>query len=493
MILIDINTQSPTPLYRQIITQISLLIDTGGLRSGDRLPPTRHLAQQLGVHRSTVVRAYDELWALGYLDSRQGAYSTVRQKVQVTQVPHKQTALDFNWNAALSRQAVTAIDQIRPSCKKEYKADGLDFESFELDARMIPLDKLRKSINHALCDEGTALLQYGPSAGYRPLRELIARRLAVHAIHAEADEILITHGAQHGLDIILRMLTNPGDKIVVEDPTYGLFLPLAAAHDVEAIGVPMLQSGLDLDSLETLLNRTRIRLIYTMPNFHNPTGITTDQAHREQLLKLCEMHSVILIEDAFDEEMKYFGRVPLPIKSMDRRGLVIYLGTFSKVLSPGMRLGWIAAPKSCIAPMTQFRRALDLSSPLPLQAALTRLLRRDDYEKHIQRLHRAFRHRMLTAIKILKEQLPAEVQWQPPSGGYLLWLTLKDLHRSEKDVLATLEHHHIHVSPGSRFTVADTPWVSMRLSISQRNEAEIESGLTALCHQLQLMYAGARQ
>jgi len=492
MILIDINTSSNQPYYLQIITQIGALIDNGGLRTGDRLPPTRQLAQQLGVHRSTVVRAYDELWALGYLHSRQGAYSTVRQKVKITQVPHHRQPGDFQWQRALSEPAVKAISQVWPSSSGNAKTEAFDFESFELDPRMIPLETIRKSINHALCDEGTALLQYGPSAGYGPLRELIARRLAVHAIHVEADEILITHGAQHGLDIVLRMLTSPGDAIVVEDPTYGLFLPLATAHGVRTLGVPMQETGLDLDKLELLLHQHDVKLIYTMPNFHNPTGITTDQAHRERLLQLCETHNVIIIEDAFDEEMKYFGRVPLPIKSMDKKGLVLYLGTFSKVLSPGMRLGWIAAPKPCIEPMTQFRRALDLSSPLPLQAALTRLLRRDDFEKHIKRLHRAFRHRMQTAIRVLKTELPEAVLWHPPSGGYLLWLTLSGLNLPEAKVINTLANGGVRVSPGSRFTINPTPWVSLRLSISQRDETEIEQGLTTLCHLLQTLYQEAQ-
>jgi len=389
---------------------------------------------------------------------------------------------------AQSPTAARAIEKVWPESACGSPKEGLDFESFDLDTRMIPVEVIRKSLNHALCDEGAELLRYGPSGGYRPLRELIARRLGVHAIHVAFDEILITHGSQHGMDLVLRLLTQPGQTIAIEDPTYGMFMTLAETHQLQVRGIPMLEGGMDLDKLSHLLETEPIKLIYTMPNFHNPTGITTNQAHRERLLNLCKEHQVVIVEDAFDEEMKYFGRVPLPIKSMDQNGLVIYIGTFSKVLSPGMRLGWIAAPKPCIDMMTQLRRALDLSSPLPLQAAITRILRRDDFEKHIQRLHRAFRHRMQAAIKTLKAELPVEVEWSAPSGGYLLWLILKGLHIEECQVIAELAKSGILVSPGVRFHVQPSQWPCLRLSISLRDEHEIEEGLTTLGQVLSRLY-----
>ncbi|MCK5147388.1 PLP-dependent aminotransferase family protein [bacterium] len=488
MILIDINPKNKNPLYQQIIRQLAALIDSNSLRPGDRLPATRQLARQLGVHRSTVVRAYDELLALGYIHSQQGGYSTVRQKQKLATSSKQHSKTYFRWEEALSQSAKQTIDKIWTPGSINKNKHQLDFESFDLDQRMIPVETIRKSINHALCDEGADLLKYGPSAGYYPLRKLIARRLAVHAIKVLPEEILITHGAQHGMDLVLRLLTNTGDAITIEDPTYGLFLPLTAAHRLKVHGIPMLSTGMDLDVFEKLIHDQHIKLIYTMPNFHNPTGITTDQHHRERLLELCVKHNIVIIEDAFDEEMKYFGRVPLPIKSMDRQGNVIYLGTFSKVLSPGMRMGWIAAPTPCIDAMTYFRRALDLSSPLPLQAAITRILRRDDFEKHIQRLHRAFRQRMLAAIKTLRQNLPAQVQWTPPSGGYLIWLTLVDIPLTEHRIIAALNREGILVSPGSRFSVNSNPWPCFRISISQRDKDEIINGLKLLCNVLKQLY-----
>lgn len=479
MILLDINPRASKPIYRQIIDQLTALIDGDGLGPGDRLPPTRQLAQQLGVHRSTVVRAYDELWALGYLESRQGGYSTVRRRQKTVQSP-KPRHNGFEWKTVIPPEIHAALAAVRLKGEPSGKPGLIDLESFDLDPRLIPAETLRKSLNQALYRDGAALLHYGPSAGYRPLRELIARRLAVHAIHVTPDEILITHGAQHGLDLILRLLTRPGDTVAVEDPTYSLLLPLITTHGLTPAAIPMRDNGMDLDHLEALLQTQPPKLIYTMPNFHNPTGITTDQPHRERLLTLCERHDVVLVEDAFDEEMKYFGRVPLPIKSMDRRGLVIYLGTFSKVLSPGLRLGWIAAPVPCVQALTGLRRALDLSSPLPLQAAITEMLRRNDFDRHIQRLHRAFRHRMQTAVKALGDNLPSQVRWQAPSGGYLLWLTLEGLHLPEPQIIARLLQGGVRVSPGSAFHVDPSPWPCLRLSISLCSEKEIGLGLERL-------------
>jgi len=195
-------------------------------------------------------------------------------------------------------------------------------------------------MNRVIKKQGAALLGCGDRAGYLPLREHIAERLENHGISATSDEILITNGSQQAIDLVFRMIASPGKVVAIESPSYGPMLPLLNFYGLKPLEIPMRPEGMDLSILARAIREERPALIYTMPNFHNPTGVSTGQAHREQLLSLCETHRIPLLEDGYDEEMKYFGRVVLPIKSMDKHRLVIYCGTFSKILFPGVRIGW---------------------------------------------------------------------------------------------------------------------------------------------------------
>jgi DNA-binding transcriptional MocR family regulator len=222
-------------------------------------------------------------------------------------------------------------------------------------------------------------------------------------------------------------------------------------------------------------------LLYTMPNFHNPTGITTSQAHREALLALCERHSLPLVEDGFEEEMKYFGKVALPIKSMDSGKVVIYLGTFSKILFPGLRIGFIMADAACIERLTAVKRFTDLSASNLAQIVLNDFCRRGCYERHIRRMHRAFRKRMKVALAAARDFLPAaRVQWTEPSGGYLIWVTVAGRPADEQRLDEVCRRHGVVVSPGRYYYAGSAPQLQFRISISMLDEEQIREGFSRL-------------
>jgi DNA-binding transcriptional MocR family regulator len=185
---------------------------------------------------------------------------------------------------------------------------------------------------------------------------------------------------------------------------------------------------MDLDVLAARIAEHPPAIVYTMPNFQNPTGICTSQAHRERLLALCEARRIPILEDGFEEEMKYFGRVVLPIKSMDRRQLVIYCGTFSKVLFPGARIGWVAAARPCVERLAALRRFAEIAPSMILQAAMHDFCERGYYDRHVSRMHRLFRRRMQVALRSLRQHVkPTWAEWDEPKGGYLIWLRLRSL------------------------------------------------------------------
>ena len=482
MLLLELDRDSPTPAYIQIRDLIVALVDDGTLRSGDRLPPTRELAASVGVHRSTVIRAYDEIRALGCLESRPGSYSTVRRRVRPPATGGSSITEEqlVEWNAIGSDLIDDMDGPDRPRSASRGDDNAIDFERLSADPSLAPTDDLRRCLKHVLANLGSDSLDYADPSGWRPLRETISRRLRSHGVAVSAAEILITSGAQQALDIVLRLLTRPGDRALVEAPTYGMLHPLLRLHGVAPVEIPIRENGLDLDALEDFLNVSSAKLVYTMPNFHNPTGITTGQAHRERLLTLCEQHRIPLVEDGFEEEMKYFGRAVLPIKSMDRHGLVLYVGSFSKVVFPGLRIGWVAATREATDRLTAIQHASSLAANTLAQAAAERFCRRGEFEAYLRRIHRVYRRRMQTMLDALERHMPSTVRWTRPVGGYTLWLTLSDPVDTEATICREVGRAGVRVAPGRWFFAKPPENAHLRLSIACVDETRIEEGCRRL-------------
>ncbi|NTV75879.1 MAG: PLP-dependent aminotransferase family protein, partial [Holophaga sp.] len=292
--------------------------------------------------------------------------------------------------------------------------------------------------------------------------------------------ILLTIGSQQAIDLLLRLVAAPGRSVAVESPTYNFMVPLLRLNRLKAVEIPLGPDGMDLEALERALRREHPALVYTMPSFQNPTGVCTSQAHREALLALCERHGTPILEDGFEEEMKYFGRAMLPLKSMDRAGLVLYAGTFSKVLAPGLRLGWLAGSATCLGALAGLRRSTDLGPSPILQAALEDFLLKGHFDQHLARLHRTFRRRMETALAALRRELdPALATWTAPTGGYLIWLALHGAPPAGLE--ASLHAHGVDARSGSSyFNDPESGKPFLRLSISGLDEAEITEGIARL-------------
>jgi DNA-binding transcriptional MocR family regulator len=264
----------------------------------------------------------------------------------------------------------------------------------------------------------------------------------------------------------------------MEAPSYRLAIKACQQQGIPIAPIPMHEEGMNLEVLKKQLCSKTIAFVYTMPNFHNPTGITTNQAHREQLLSLCESHRVPLIEDGFEEELKYSGPAVLPIKAMDHKGVVIYLGTFSKVIFPGLRVGFIAAHPDCIHRLTAISHVCWLSGNTLTQAAVARFCESGAYEEHIRRVHRTYRPRMRTLLKGLGECLPEKrIQFTKPQGGYTLLLTASPKRKiTEAEAMKRLLAKGVLLSPGSEHFSTPPKNLCFRLSISNLTVDKIEEG-----------------
>jgi DNA-binding transcriptional MocR family regulator len=481
--LLKIDRSNPKPLYLQIIDEIKSSIDEGRVLTDQPLPSTRSLAKKLGVNRSTVVQAYEELNALGYIRCNQGSYSRVQHRLpEAEYTPGRKSLID--WEKASNdsaRKLYKTFLRYSPELPLQtlLAIDAINISQLDIDHRVYPLDEFRKCVNRVLLDYGSESLQYGAYKGYRPLREYIARHLRLHEISTSGEEILITNGAQQGIDLLTRLLAGPSKKVVIETPTYANIIPLMQFSGAQIIGIPMNDDGMDLEYLDRVLSRENVSFVYTIPNSQNPTGITTNHQHREKLLNICQSRKAPLVEDGFEEDMKYYGKVPLPIKSIDEKNIVIYLGTLSKALFPGLRIGWVTADRECIDRLTAIKRFSDLSSGTLVQIVLFEFMKRGYYDLQLKRMHRIFRRRMKLALDTMEDCFPEEVSWTRPTGGYTIWVKIKGKLK-ENQLHNYLSDYGVVVSPGIYYFPEEKSSEYFRISIAKLNEEEIQEGLTRL-------------
>lgn len=478
MLIIQINKKDKQPIFRQIFEKIKGLVENGTLQPGDKLPSSRMLAQYLEVNRTTVYRAYEELWSFGYIESKSGSYSTIRKRAQLANTKDETGGKKFNWAEKVAPVAEQTL--LEPNRKVDAKeGEGLvNFLPLSPDPKLMPVEEFKKHFNQAISKNGKTLLGYNDTLGYIPLREFICKRLGHHGIKTSLNNIMITDGTHNSIELFLRFLLKPGDKIVVESPTYSVAIPLFNLFGADVIEVPIHQEGVDLNQLEKTFTENEVSFLFTMANFQNPTGITSSQKHREQLLELCKKYDVPILEDGFEEEMKYFGKAVLPIKSMDDTGQVVYLGTFSKTLFPGLRLGWIVAAEQLIQSLVKLKQICSISGNFLSQAAIYEYCQSGSYELHVKRLHRIYRKRMALALKAAEKHLPKKLCWfSKPIGGYSFWVSLKEPLIEEDALIDLLKKNGAAVAPGKLFFVKPQEKSSFRVSISHVNEAEIETGV----------------
>lgn len=481
MLLFNINTNDDCPVYQQINNQVILMVKKGILPDGYKLPSSRALANALGINRSTVCKSYQDLWALGYIDSRPGSYSVIRARKEIAHHASLSENDKINWDNMLSENALRMFTgYISPALidTRVLSHDIIDFSKLDVDTRLIPVDEIRKHLQKMVIPKNHKMFGYEDPKGNMFLREGIANRLSLHGIDAHIDEILVTHGSNQAIDLIFRTYLNEGDTIAVEAPTYQLVPYMLRYYKARVVEIPMLKTGLDLQSLEDAAKTNKIKFLYTIPNLQNPSGISTSQEHREKVLGICEKYGILIIEDGYEEEMKYFGKVHLPIKSMDKHKQVFYISSLSKVFSPGLRLGWVVAHPECISHLCALKRLNDVTSNTFFQSLVAQLLKENFIDVFIKKANRITKRKMLTAVRVLNELEPKGiVSFQMPLGGYLIWLNIHTSLKPCEPWDIYFLKFNVAVSNGDKFFWKKPNDNFIRISISRLSEDEIEEGI----------------
>lgn len=477
--LIPIERGGPAPVTKQIVQHLRRAIEAGRLRSGTKLEPIRVLARELRVNRETVAAAYHELEALGLTESAVGRGTFVLPRAGIEGSAATEGAAARPFEPIFSRQsaAATALGVSRI----DYGAPpgAVRFERLVPDADLVPHNDFRKALNRALTRRGAAVYDYGDPRGDEQLRSVLAQRFARSGIECDAEDVIITAGSTQGFSIAARLFCDPGDAVAVESPTYPWACAALASLGLRAAPIPLADDGLDLSRLEATLARGEVRLIYTMPTFHNPCGLSTTVAHRRQLLEIAGRYGVPVLEDDYEKDLRVRGRGVPPLRALDRQGLVVYLGTFSKALFPAARVGWLVAPRRIAAAAAGVKRMMDITTSPLLQAGLAQFLCEGSYDRHLRRVVREVGTRLAAAERALNEHLPCGSRFMPPEGGYLFWITLPEAIDTYA-LLPAAKQAGVVYAPGQIFMPGEQRSSSLRLSVACTRAHEIERGVSIL-------------
>jgi DNA-binding transcriptional MocR family regulator len=421
------NREGEAPLYRQLADHLLALIDAGRLRPGERLLPSRELAASLGLSRNTVSRALDALSAAGLLDAHVGRGTFVklhaaRLREVARGTPPAPAGRPFAWQALLS----TRVRGLRPPPGIQPGAEEgplrFDFRAGRVDPTALPLAELQGAWQRALGRLREVANEVDP-AGHAPLRAAVARAVGARGIACGPEDVLITAGAQQALDLLARALVDPGDAVAFEQPGW-----LGAALAFRASGADLLPVGVDgeglrVDELARIVRSRRPKLVYATPAVQLPTGVALSDARREALLALCDREQIPILEDDFDAELRLVGPGRPALKTIDPSDQVVYVGTFSKALFPGLRLGYVVAARSLLARLIALRFATSLQAPLVEQMAVAELLEAGVIERHVRRVRRRLGERATALLEALAAELP-EARAREPAGGSSVWVEL---------------------------------------------------------------------
>jgi len=429
----DVDRSQGMSLVQQIARALTAEIQRGRLRPGDRLPGSRTLAGMLRVHRQTVVSAIDELVAEGWLVSKRASGIFV---ADLPEQPLKKPAPV----ARASRFALSLAPSPLPELPRAVPTGTILMSGTRPDVRLVPADLIGRAYRRALRKFGPALLSYGEPAGLPRLREGLAAMLsATRGLAVDPSNVLVTRGSQMALALAARALVRPGDAIAVEHPGYRPAWEAFRIAGAEIVPVPVDEHGLDLEALQQVIARRSIRAVYVTPHHQYPTTVTLTAPRRLALRQLAAQEGFAILEDDYDHEFHYSGRPVLPMASADASGNVIYIGTLSKVLAPGLRLGFVVAPADLIERLAAFRSFVDLQGDPVLECAVAELLEEGLIQRHVRKMRRIYRARLDTLATALRMQLGDFVTFREPSGGTAIWLQTRDARTMTRWVQAARE------------------------------------------------------
>lgn len=491
MLMIPVDVNSTIPLYLQIADHITSLTRSGQLAPGARLPASRMLADQLQIHRSTVVNAYDELKARGVIDAQQGSGSYIAETVRDFALAQR---------PPLPMPSMNQPEGLISDLWKLTQAEGMISLSMGMpDVSLMPVDAFEDARSRVLRRDRGLAYNYEEPQGYYPLRKAIAANLARHGIVVDAEDVIITWGALEAVSLAARAFTTSGDWALIEEPSYFSMLFNLRRLGLHLVGFGLDESGPDWHwlgtRLETMLNATvdpgeddplwpRPRFVCVVPDHHNPTGIRWAMTERHRFMRLMSQLAIPVIEDSTYRDLTYDGPTHLPLRALDNE--VMYCGSFSKALMPGLRIGYLVAHGRTRDQLITLKTVSSGSGESLSQRTLAEYLTTGEYDAHMERTVDVYRRRRDAMLEAMDTFFPSEVVWTRPSGGFFSWVTLPDCIPIERFFYEALERG-VAVAPSSVFyppmssgTASSNSINAFRLAFSRYPEATLVHAIRVL-------------
>ena len=432
--------------YIRIYTHIKNLIIEGEIKEHEKLPPIRKLSEYIGVNNTTIVKVYELLEKEGYV------YKIVG-----------------------SGTFASEIKKYRAKDDKKNK-NVIQFDNGNPSNEMFPVEDFKKAVNLALSKNEGAIFEYDEGLGNEGLRDRISKYLIKNGINAAKDDLQIISGAQQGIDIVCKGIINYSDIVFVEEPTYNGAIEVFKSRGAKIISIPMLDDGIDIGILKLKLDKIKPKLMYVMPNFQNPTGISYSSYKKKKLLELAEEYDFYILEDDFISDFKFDSEDNRPLKSYDENNRVIYIKSFSKIFMPGLRIGVIDIPPELMKNILWAKYSSDISTPGLIQSSLLCYMEEFDWDKHIEKMDKIYDEKYRVAKECIKKFFKGRIRVRNCSGGINFFCELPRGCKS-REFTDFIYKKGVSVLPGTYFydNVIDDRF--FRINIARESVENIEKGI----------------
>lgn len=479
----DIKFLDHIPKYVQIKDYIKKMMDEGLLLKDEKLPSTRELAGILNVSRNCAVSAYNALEEddLIYFKRGRGAFISGSKTHY-----EKDEGNDVDWNEKLSKYALECerLDLMKSDFIYSGK-DIISFRSIAPDEKMFNMNDFKRAFLNVMSREGAKLLNYGYAKGYKPLIDYLMDYMKDRGIDASGKDIIITNGFTEGFDMILSAFTKDGDSVICENPTHNTAIKMMKLHNLNIEGIDMEHDGIDIDSLKKkAADSGKYKMAYLVPSYHNPTGIVMSPEKRVEVCEILSKADIPLVEDGFSEELRFYGAHASPVAALyGKENGCIYVGSFSKILFPGMRIGWIFADKKVISCMESIKRAKNIHTSVLDQAVLFEYFKEGSFKKYINKIRRIYRRKYDFALKAAGRYIPhTEITGE---GGFYIFVVLDGI--NSRELLKRCIKKGAAFMPGDIFYTDGRGFDTMRLGFAKTSFEDIEKGFNIIGEEIKNM------
>ncbi|MEG1311188.1 MAG: PLP-dependent aminotransferase family protein [Romboutsia sp.] len=449
----NIEFSKSTVKYLQIYSHIKQMILEKDINEHEKLPPIRKLSTYIGVNNTTIVKAYELLEKEGYV------YKSIGSG--------------------------TFVSNFKDDKNENYKIrDGIiHFDSGNPCTDIFPIEDFKSAINMALSKEGSSIFEYDEGLGSDDLRNKIVSYLKYRSIETSKENIQIISGAQQGIDIICKGLINYLDVVFVEEPTYNGAIEVFKSRGAKIISIPMLDDGIDIGILKLKLEKIKPKLIYTMPNFQNPTGISYSKYKKKKLIKLAQEYDFYIVEDDFISDFKFDSNDNKPLKSYDDKNRVIYIKSFSKIFMPGLRIGIIEIPTELLKKVLWAKYSSDISTPGLIQKSMYYYMEYFNWDKYLENVESMYTQKYNLAKKLINEKLSDKLKVRNSSGGINFFLELPRGYSSQ-DFMKFMCDRGVYILPGTYFfdNLVDDRF--FRINIARSSIQDLEKGISIISNNL---------